>query len=96
MKLVVPSNLLKQENVCLIPRESEHPSMFSIVANVCFSSFIAVPVELPATVFTRHGSNSDKTCINIQCTQNTSVSNIQANQILSFFLHVSEKNLLLS
>ena len=26
-KLVVPYNLLKQENVCLIPRESEHPSI---------------------------------------------------------------------
>ena len=26
IKLVVPSNLIKQENVCLIPRESEHPS----------------------------------------------------------------------
>ena len=27
IKLFVPSNLLKQENVCLIPRESEHPSI---------------------------------------------------------------------
>ena len=26
IKLVVPPNLLKQENVCLIPREAEHPS----------------------------------------------------------------------
>ena len=26
IKLVVSSNLLRQENVCLIPRESEHPS----------------------------------------------------------------------
>ena len=26
LKLVVPPNLLKQENVCLIPREAEHPS----------------------------------------------------------------------
>ena len=26
IKLVVPSNLLKQENVCIIPREGEHPS----------------------------------------------------------------------
>ena len=28
IKLVVPPNLLKQENVCLIPRELEHPSYF--------------------------------------------------------------------
>ena len=27
MKLVVPPNLLKQENVCLIPREAEYPSI---------------------------------------------------------------------
>ena len=26
IKLVVPPNLLKQENVCLIPRVGEHPS----------------------------------------------------------------------
>ena len=26
IKLVVPSNLLYQENVCFIPREAEHPS----------------------------------------------------------------------
>ena len=26
-KLVVPPNLLKQENVCVIPREAEHPSI---------------------------------------------------------------------
>ena len=26
LKLVVSPNLLKQENVCLIPREAEHPS----------------------------------------------------------------------
>ena len=26
LKLVVPPNLLEQENVCLIPREAEHPS----------------------------------------------------------------------
>ena len=26
IKLVGPSNLLKLENVCLIPREAEHPS----------------------------------------------------------------------
>ena len=34
IKLVVPSNLLKQENVCLIPHESEHPS----IAESSFSS----------------------------------------------------------
>ena len=27
IKLVVPANLLKQENDCLIPREVEHPSI---------------------------------------------------------------------
>ena len=31
IKLVVPPNLLKQENVCLIPREAEHPSILFIV-----------------------------------------------------------------
>ena len=27
IELVVPPNLLKQENVCIIPREAEHPSI---------------------------------------------------------------------
>ena len=31
IKLVVPPNLLKQENVCLIPRESEHPSNYNFI-----------------------------------------------------------------
>ena len=37
IKLVIPPNLLKQENVCLIPREAEHPS--KIVTVVFTHSF---------------------------------------------------------
>ena len=34
IKFVVPSNSLKQENVCLIPRESEHPSSWHCVQSL--------------------------------------------------------------
>ena len=33
IKLVAPSNLLNQGNLCLIPREAEHPSITSYFFN---------------------------------------------------------------
>ena len=45
LELVVPPNLLKQENVCLIPREAEHPSNIYAVVWVLMAENEGTPYD---------------------------------------------------